>query len=136
MADTGDISDEKAQHPKSLLIVEDNEDIGMFLVTAIESETPYHSMLANNPQQALEAIQTVRPDLFILDYQLPQMDGLKLYDHLHTLEAFQEIPAMLMSANLPVDEIKKRGISSIHKPFELEEFLEKIEALLADDPRI
>jgi CheY-like chemotaxis protein len=87
-------------------------------------------MLANTPQQALEAIQVVRPDLFVLDYQLPLMDGLKLYDHLHSLEAFHETPAILMSANLPMNEIKKRGISYIQKPFELEEFLKKIEALL------
>ena len=130
MADTDDSSDEIAQHIISVLIVEDNKDIGAFLVEAIQLETPYRPMLAENADRALETIKTLVPDLFILDYQLPHMDGLKLYDHLHAIKAFGHVPALIMSANLPIEEIQKRGLSSIYKPFELVEMLELIEKLL------
>src|SRR5579859_605404 len=121
MADTDNSSEEVAQHIKSILIVEDNEDIGTFLVEAIQSETSYRPMLVENADRALETIKTLVPDLFILDYQLPHMDGLKLYDHLHAIKALGHVPALIMSANPPIKEIQKRGLSSIHKPFELAE---------------
>jgi CheY-like chemotaxis protein len=118
------------QAVKTILIVEDDADIGEFLVQALAAETAYHILLAANGVQAIKDANTLMPDLLILDYQLPQMNGLELYDHLHAQEAFQHIPALFMSANVPLNEIEKRHARLLKKPFELDELLQMIQVIL------
>lgn len=55
------------------------------------------------------------------------MNGLKLYDHLHSTKEFQTVPVVLTSANAPVRELRKRDLYYLKKPFELEELLQVID---------
>ena len=119
---------------KTLLLVEDDRAIGEFLVEALQLETPYQALLANDGIQALERVKTLVPDLFILDYQLPQMNGLELYDRLQATETFTQIPTLFMSAYAPRREIEQRGLAFLKKPFDLEDFFTMIEKLLAEPP--
>ncbi|MFL5691097.1 MAG: response regulator, partial [Ktedonobacteraceae bacterium] len=63
---------------KTVLVVEDDTGIGNFLVQAILQETPYQAMLVADGFQAIKAVTNIRPSLFILDYQLPRMNGIEL----------------------------------------------------------
>ena len=114
---------------KTILIVEDDPDIGEFLTIALSQETPYLTIVATNGFQALKMVKNLKPELFLLDYSLPRMNGLELYDHLHTTAGLEEVPAIFMSANLPHKELEHRQVS---KPFELEALLHLIEQLLAE----
>ncbi len=116
---------------KTILVVEDDEGVGAFLVQAISQETPYQALLVTDGFQALKVVQNVKPDLFILDYQLPNMNGIELFDHLHAMEELAGLPAIIMSARLPKQEIEKRQLIGMHKPLELDELLLTIEELLS-----
>ncbi len=115
---------------KTILVVEDDTDIGMFLVQAILQETRYQAMLVADGLQALNVVASIRPNLFILDYQLPSMNGIELYDQLQETQELQGTPAILISARLPRREIAKRKIVGMTKPLELDDFLQTIERLL------
>jgi DNA-binding response OmpR family regulator len=115
---------------KTVLVVEDDIGIGNFLVQAILQETPYQAMLVADGFQAIKAVTNIRPSLFILDYQLPRMNGIELYDQLHATKGLEHIPAMVISARLPRQEIEKRKIIAMSKPLELDDFLNTIEKLL------
>ncbi|MFL5667669.1 MAG: response regulator [Ktedonobacteraceae bacterium] len=115
---------------KTVLVVEDDTGIGNFLVQAILQETPYQAMLVADGFQAIKAVTNIRPSLFILDYQLPRMNGIELYDQLHSTRGLEHIPAMVISARLPRQEIEKRKIIAMSKPLELDDFLNTIEKLL------
>ena len=115
---------------KTVLVVEDDTGIGNFLVQAISQETPHHALLVSDGFQALKTVASIKPSLFILDYQLPRMNGIELYDHLHTTPGLEKIPAIVISARLPRQEIEKRKIMSMSKPLELDDFLNTIERLL------
>ena len=117
---------------KSILVVEDDSDIGLFLVQAISQETPYQAMLVTDGFQALKAITSIKPNLFILDYWLPSMNGIDLYDRLHATNGLEDIPAIMISAQLPRRELIKRNIHSLNKPLELDDFLRLVERLLSD----
>jgi CheY-like chemotaxis protein len=93
-------------------------------------ETPYQAMLVADGFQAIKAVTNIRPSLFILDYQLPRMNGIELYDQLHSTRGLEHIPAMVISARLPRQEIEKRKIIAMSKPLELDDFLNTIEKLL------
>ena len=116
---------------KTILVVEDDEDIGSFIVEALLQETSYQALLVTTGSKALETVKTIKPNLFVLDYLLPRMNGIDLYDRLHSSKDLEDIPAIMISANLPSGEARKRKITCLKKPFELDELLQTIEKLIA-----
>lgn len=116
---------------QTVLIVEDDIEIGRLLVLLISQETPYQVRLVQSGREALRIVHDIHPVLFILDYYLPSMTGLQLFDLLHAKEEWATIPAIMISANLPVKELEKRGIIGLSKPFDLDKLLEIIERMTA-----
>ena len=117
---------------KTILLVEDDVNIGEVLVQAISQETPYMVVLATSGSQALEIAHSIKSNLFILDYQLPQMNGIELYDQLQAMPQLNNVPTIMISALLPRQELAKRSaIRAMQKPIDLDEFLEAIESLIA-----
>ena len=130
--DTKQLLGESQATTKTILLVEDDPYISSFLVEAIAQETPYRVIVASDSNAALKLVRHSEPSLFVLDYGLPGMNGIELYDRLHINQAFAAIPAILITANrqLPQQQIQQRHLIVFTKPFELEAFLSTIETLL------
>ncbi len=103
----------------TILIVEDDEGTGEFLQQAIDEQTPYQTTVVHDGPQALERARQIQPCLFLLDYRLPGMNGLEVYDHLQNMEETRGVPAIMMSAALPTEELQRRGIYQLRKPMEI-----------------
>jgi len=116
--------------PPTILVVEDDESTGEVLTLAISQETPYRTVLAQNGHDALQVLQQCKMNLLILDYLLPDITGIELYDRIHTINKSKVIPTILMSATNPSEEIAPRNIVLVEKPFELDRLLETINTLL------
>lgn len=119
------------EHIPVILVIEDDDSIGTFLVEALSQETPYKTLLVTDGFQALQIVDRVQPCLFITDYRLPLMNGLELCDLLKSRQTLKDTPAILMSAQLPEQEVRKRNMVGLHKPFELDDLLDTVEHLLA-----
>jgi DNA-binding response OmpR family regulator len=115
---------------KLILVVEDDEAIGALLVQFLVQETHYRALLAVDSFEALNVVREIKPDLFILDYQLPMMNGIQLYDSLHVISQLESVPAILLSARLPRHEVEKRSLIGMGKPFDLDELLETVNKTL------
>jgi DNA-binding response OmpR family regulator len=122
---------EGQERAKLILMVEDDADIGTFLEQIIVQETFHQPLLVTSGFQALQVIHTITPDLLLLDYQLPGMNGIELYDRLHAMKGLEGVPAIMVSARLPRQELAKRSIVGMSKPLDLDELLETIEQLVA-----
>jgi two-component system response regulator (stage 0 sporulation protein F) len=122
-----------AQGPRNttILIVEDDADIAQFLQQLIEEETPYHTTVINNGQTALAQAAQIRPCLMLLDYRLPKINGLELYDKLQKVEEIRDVPTIMMSATLPVRDLERRGIYQLRKPMDIGGVLRMITHALA-----
>ena len=117
---------------KLIFIVEDDEEIGNLLLQIIEQETIHKAIHHVDARNALQAATQVMPHLLLLDYSLPDMNGLELYDWLQSFEHLKNIPTILMSArNPPLEEIQRRGILYLRKPFAVTELLAIIKKLFA-----
>jgi len=125
--------DQEQRQASTILIVEDDVSIGKFLIEAIQQETPYQFVLTSDGLEALQIAEKIKPRLLILNYHLPHMNGIELYDRLHALEELEDVPTIMMSAVLPEQEVKQRSIIGIKKPFDLGILLNTIEGLLAVD---
>lgn len=118
------------QAEKTVLIVEDDAGIGYLLVQFLEQETPYAAQLVTTGNEALHILRRSRPSLLLVDYHLPGMTGIELYDQLQHVEGGIAIPIILMSATLPHREIAHRQMIAIQKPFDIDDLLRTIHRLL------
>ncbi len=130
--DTESLAREAQTTTNTILLVEDDPNIGSFLVEAIAQETPYRAIVASDSHAALKLVRHFTPCLFILDYGLPGMNGIELYDRLHINLELTAIPAILITANrsVPQQQIRQRQLITFMKPLELDSFLATIETLL------
>ena len=118
-----------------ILVVEDEETISDFIVRVLEEETPYKALSVANAIQALELVEVIKPDLFMLDYQLPGINGLELFDRLHAMQGLEAVPALMFSADAFSEKalqqsLQERHITFLMKPFELDYLLQVVENLL------
>lgn len=118
---------------KVVLIVDDDRDIGDILQNVILEQTNYRVMWVAESELALDAAPYLHPSLILLDYMMPDMLGLELYDRLQERENMRGVPTVLISAGakLPLEELRERGITLLRKPFELDDLLDILAELLA-----
>jgi CheY-like chemotaxis protein len=117
----------------TILVVEDDDDTRELIMLLISTLPAYHYRLVSDASQALHVIKEVKPDLFILDYRLPGMNGLKLYDQLHATPGLEAIPALLITASRLEalrPEIEQRQVTVLEKPFDLDAFFLTVQRLL------
>ena len=116
---------------KLIMVVEDDEQIGMFIVQLIYQETRHFAIHHPTPHNALDWAAQHAPHLFILDFGLPGMNGLELHDRLHTYAHLQDAKSILISAISPPQlELKKRDMVFLAKPFNVLKLIELIEQLV------
>src|SRR5438034_11788209 len=130
--DTDLLAGEARSTTNTILLVEDDPNIGSFLIEAIGQETPYRAIVANNSNAALKLVRHFTPCLFILDYSLPGMNGIELFDRFKLNQALATIPTILITANrhIPQQQIQQRRLIVFMKPFQLDSFLATTESLL------
>ncbi len=131
MPSTTALSEDIQPTYKTILIIEDDASIGACLVEAIVEETPYLAFYVTDSLHALQVVEDLKPDLLVIDYRLPHMNGLELYDRIHAQRVLDDIPGIIISAELPVRETQKRHLIGMQKPFDLDELLNTINQLLA-----
>lgn len=93
---------------KSLLIVDDNPE-NLKLILMLLATCGHELVTATDAIQALAVIERQRPDLILLDLQLPGMDGLELTRRLRANEQTRSIPIVAVTAYaMKGDEDKAR----------------------------
>jgi len=115
----------------SVIYIEDNP-ANLRLVTKIFSgKSNIDLWSSHNPILGLELIVEKKPDLILLDINLPGMDGYEVFDRLQREENTRNIPVVAISANAMENDIKK-GLEAgfdayITKPIKISELLETID---------
>jgi two-component system cell cycle response regulator DivK len=114
---------------KRILVVEDQED-NRQIVRDLLTTTDYEVMEAENGEEALAAVAKQRPDLILMDIQLPIMDGYEATRRLKADPALRAIPIIaITSYALSGDEEKARAAGCddfVPKPYSPRELLAKI----------
>jgi len=118
----------------TILVVEDNPITRKMLRVALELEG-YQVVDAPDGKTALELAATRRPDLLILDYVLPDVDGMQLLAEFRSKAGAPELPAILITGMVSrLEELRARGGTStqiLAKPVEPSQLLEVVRAQLA-----
>lgn len=125
---------------KSILIIEDEEDIIEILRIAIEHSSDIQLSFAINGQDGLTKANIEKPDLILLDVLMPGMSGLELMDELNRNEILKQIPVVFITSRVQrseIQEYKKRGaIGLIEKPFAPLEIVTRISLLWEENEQL
>jgi CheY-like chemotaxis protein len=120
------------KNEETILIIDDDRDIGEALQCVIDAETPYRTLWIAESDLALLSAPHLRPALILLDYLMPLMDGLVLYDRLQEVPGMQGVPVLLISAatSLPYEQLRQRNIRLLRKPFDVPDLLQMIDEMV------
>ncbi len=86
---------------RTILVVTSNADRRAYLTRLHAAETSYYIMIVNSGAAALNFVKHVKPHLFLLDYQLPDMNGVELYELFHEMQDLADVPAIVVGVPLP-----------------------------------
>ncbi len=115
---------------KKILIAEDNKFVRDLLINIFE-QTDARVTVTEDGSQALKEIDEEKPDLVILDYQMPLLNGVETTQEIRKKYSKKELPIFLITAdviNTNKDEIKKVGINKIiYKPIKADKLIDQIQ---------
>jgi two-component system cell cycle response regulator DivK len=123
----------QAERRPVILVVEDNP-ANQLLVDAMLQGRGYHVLFASSAQEALTSIENERPDLILMDIQLPGQDGLSLTRQLKADPASASILVVAVTAHAMVGDrqlsLDAGCIGHITKPFDTKLISEQIAGYL------
>jgi len=119
----------------TILVVEDDPALARTLIDALDL-AGYRVWHAINGADARSHLEGTQPDMILLDLILPDIDGLVLC---YTLKSAANVPIVICSGTVrkrdPILALKLGADDFVHKPFELDDLLARVEAVLRRTPR-
>lgn len=114
---------------KKILVIEDNEQ-NMYLMHFLLEKRGYEVIEALSGQEGLDALQRDRPEIILLDIQLPEMDGYAVADAIRREPEYEEIPIVAVTSYAMAgdrERILAAGATGyIEKPIDPETFVDQI----------
>lgn len=111
---------------QKILIVDDNSDVRRLYAIGL-NQRGFEVKLAANGAEAVERIVAERPDVVLLDWLMPLMDGGEVLDRLGP-DAGSSIPIIVISGQpAPALDLDPRIQSWLTKPVTVEELVEEIQ---------
>lgn len=116
-----------------ILSVDDSRTIRLMLKRVFR---PFHCELfeAADGMEGLEAVITNQPDLIMLDYNMPVMDGVTMLRKMRELDNIKRTPVIMLTAedsNEIISTVARLGVRDyIIKPFEDENLLSKVSRII------
>ena len=120
---------------KTVLIVEDNE-LNMKLFRDLLEAHGYQTSGTSNGYEALDLVRKMRPDLVLMDIQLPQVSGLEVTRWIKDDPELRAIPVVAVTAfAMKGDEerIRQGGCEAyLSKPISVAKFLDTVKTYIGD----
>jgi len=120
----------KKQH---IVVIEDEADIAEVIEYSLSREG-FETSASLNGQEGLQFVQSVRPDLVLLDLMLPGLDGIEICRELKSDASTKSIPIIMVTAKGDESDIVL-GLSMgaddyVTKPFSPKELIARVKAVL------
>ena len=123
-----------SENKGTILYVEDNVD-NRTLVRRILLSEDYDLIEATNAAECLKVLENTKPDLILMDINMPDMDGYTLTAKIKTTPGFERVPILALTANVMRGDKEKTleaGCDGyIQKPLDIDQLVHEIERFLA-----
>ena len=116
-----------------VLLVEDEKNIILGVRTCLDA-VGYQVHVEENGEQALEYIQSRKPDLVLLDLMLPKVDGFEVLKRIKEDDSTKKIPVIVLTAKVSQEDQKRaQDLGAdfyMTKPFRPQELWDRIKQFL------
>ncbi|NTZ43978.1 response regulator [Altererythrobacter sp. SALINAS58] len=116
-----------------VVLVEDDLDIAELARIGLEDFGGFHLTHYPSGEDALRSLKTARPDIIILDYRMPGLNGAEVLLEIRRSESLRDIPVVFMTASVMpqhVESLRQLGaVDVIAKPFDPLTLAERIKAI-------
>ena len=118
---------------KVIFYIEDNMD-NRTLIRRILTAEGYKVVEAGNAHEALETLKTLRPDMILMDINMPEVDGYTLTAQIRGIEGFESTPIVALTANVMRGD-RERSLEAgcdgyIQKPIDIDLLPQQVERYL------
>jgi len=118
---------------EKILYVEDDEDIQRIVRMSLERVGKMAVDIVSNPTQAIERMKTFQPDLVMLDWMMPEMDGPTLFRKMQEDPEVAALPVIFITAKASpreLEELVRLGAKgTISKPFSPKDLPDQLRGL-------
>ena len=116
-----------------IFYIEDNID-NRTLIRRILTAEGYQVLEAGNAKEALETLTTLRPDMILMDINMPEIDGYTLTAQIRGMSGFESIPIVALTANVMRGD-RERSLEAgcdgyIQKPIDIDLLPQQVERYL------
>lgn len=125
MTDTPPADSQSAEHPKRLLLVEDDDALANVYVSRLEAEG-FDVRRVDNGEDALAAAMSYKPNLVLLDVMMPKVSGFDVLDILRNTPETANLKIIMLTA-LGQDSDKERADN-----LGVDDYLVKSQVVIAD----
>ena len=108
---------------RTIMVVEHDPSQGESITQHFSCKPHHYAKLMTSAAAALNFVKHIKPNLFVLEYHLPDMDGLALYELLHATKELASIPAIVFGVPLPTQAravTKTQRLILLSTPIDLE----------------
>jgi class 3 adenylate cyclase len=118
----------------SKILIVDDDPFNLDLLEQELTEQSYVIERANDGQEGLEKVESFLPDVILLDYMMPKMNGIEVVKRLKQDERFKGIPVVLLTAKGSQKD-KVAGLDAgaddyVAKPFDAVELLARVRSMM------
>lgn len=118
---------------KIILHIEDNFD-NRLLVRRILMASGYQVIEAQNANEARETLINLKPDLILMDINMPDIDGYTLTHELKTKPGIENVPIVAITANVMKGD-RERTLNAgcdgyIEKPIDVDRFVDQVKEFI------
>lgn len=118
--------------------VEDDEDVQRIVRMSLERVGKMTVAVVSDPTQAIQTINEFQPDLVMLDWMMPVLDGPALFRQMKLRPETRGLPVVFITAKAAqrdLDELKSLGAAgTISKPFSPKDLPDQLRAIWAKLP--
>ena len=85
------------EHKKKIMVVDDDPIVGQMVARGLDQLRSVETTYYDDPIRALSDLHLLRPDLILLDWMMPQMDGMAFIKKMALMERRYPIPVFMLT---------------------------------------
>ncbi len=120
--------------PRARILIVDDEPFNVDMLEQELEEQGYETLAATNGHEALEVLAAEKPDLVLLDWMMPGLDGIEVLERMRAEPAWSRVPVIMLTARTTTQDMV-RGLDAgaddyVTKPIDEAELFARIRAML------
>jgi DNA-binding response OmpR family regulator len=118
---------------RRIMLVEDDIDIQDIVTMALEDVGGYEVFVCGDGPTAIRMVGSIKPDLIMLDWMMPGLDGGQTLAALQDSGSIDSVPVVFMTAKAQPEELKRMvdigGTDVVTKPFDPMDLSRRIQGI-------